>query len=792
MKASSELVDDGAEYRERARKIYEGDEEDVTKADASAWLGERNTLSKRTLAAYMDLFDFTGINILAALRLLCEKLELKGETQQFDRIITALSARWCACNSTHGFKAQDVIHTICYSLILLNTDLHLADIEGKMSRSAYVKNTLPTIKRVVADAAPNAFDNTVRPAPLASRPTLPWSMSSNSVPQTPGSPGIAASGRQSLDERPMQQKQLSARPPAVRQDSDTADSTAGSSSLVKEPWTGSTRAWESEIEAILKSFFVAIKLEPLPLRGGPVAEQPTTERNLSVANLTGLKRSNSVLSKNASDTASSRSKPGLRSMTLGKYNLSRSKIYSASTLSSSKTSFDDGNSLFSPAQSMWSRTLTSASAHSLGQHSSAADFKHSIGFANALSQAIIREEHAGLDNDSASMSVPRALLDDEALTLEGAPWAKEGLVKHKHHLETPGKKAKERNWVDCFAVISKGKLTLFAFHTSTTKAASMGRKALSKNQGGGRGAKVGGGDWMENAEQLDSFVLRQTIASTLPPPGYSKTRPHVWALSLPTGAVHLFQVGTLEIAREFMSTANYWSARLSKEPLSGGVSNVEYGWSEQVINPALIERTSTPPPSAAAAARNSGSGPPISYRQHKPSASVGTISKQSMTSSLRTSLDAVGSSKARLPADKVHLAEWQPPTQSMMASQLMEVDQLKALTAYVGHVEAELARHNELKGAIELAVSFCLSFPPIVVMIANEGVSSSPSATPTSTAPWPIGRRNRSTCCARISNSRRTWIVCRRRRRRESSFTPRRIRRLRMLGRRRRRCRRLR
>ena len=35
----------------------------------------------------------------------------------------------------------------------------------------------------------------------------------------------------------------------------------------------------------------------------------------------------------------------------------------------------------------------------------------------------------------------------------------------------------------------------------------------------------------------------------------------------------------------------------------------------------------------------------------------------------------------------------------------MEVDQLKALTAYIGHVEAELAKHNEMKSAIELAVS---------------------------------------------------------------------------------------
>ena len=216
---------------------------------------------------------------------------------------------------------------------------------------------------------------------------------------------------------------------------------------------------------------------------------------------------------------------------------------------------------------------------------------------------------------------------------------------------------------------------------------------------------------MENAEQLDVFVLRQTIASTLPPPGYSKTRPHVWALSLPSGAVHLFQVGTPEIAREFMSTANYWSARLSKEPLQGSVSNIEYGWSDQVINPALVEQQQHRPESHPTTNSNSNAPPPSVQNSragshgHMHSNSGGNLSRPSFQSSMRGSIDAGFGSRARLPGDKVQLADWHPPTQSMMASQLMEVDQLKALTAYVGSVETELARHNELKHAIELAVS---------------------------------------------------------------------------------------
>lgn len=41
----------------------------------------------------------------------------------------------------------------------------------------------------------------------------------------------------------------------------------------------------------------------------------------------------------------------------------------------------------------------------------------------------------------------------------------------------------------------------------------------------------------------------------------------------------VFQAGTSEIAKEFVYTCNYWSARLSKEPMNEAVSNMEYGWS---------------------------------------------------------------------------------------------------------------------------------------------------------------------------------------------------------------------
>jgi hypothetical protein len=226
---------------------------------------------------------------------------------------------------------------------------------------------------------------------------------------------------------------------------------------------------------------------------------------------------------------------------------------------------------------------------------------------------------------------------------------------------------------------------LFSFSTKSMRNKSKGKAS--------RGTVVGGGNWQENAESLGSFLLRQTIASALPSPGYSKARPHVWALSLPTGAVHLFQVGTPDIVKEFVSTANYWSARLSNHPLVGGISNIEYGWSDAIVNNALVTaiNESTTPSS-----RPSTSG-----------------ARPSMHSSLRSSLDQgySGGIKARLPGDKISISDWSPPTQSMRASNLMEQDQLKTLLAYVAGIEDELQKHNQLRSSMLLAVSHL--YPPI-------------------------------------------------------------------------------
>lgn len=55
-------------------------------------------------------------------------------------------------------------------------------------------------------------------------------------------------------------------------------------------------------------------------------------------------------------------------------------------------------------------------------------------------------------------------------------------------------------------------------------------------------------------------------------------RKHVFCLQAADGAVWLFQTTSFVTLLEWVSSCNYWAAALSKEPLPGGVCNIDYGW----------------------------------------------------------------------------------------------------------------------------------------------------------------------------------------------------------------------
>jgi PH/SEC7 domain-containing protein len=141
-------------------------------------------------------------------------------------------------------------------------------------------------------------------------------------------------------------------------------------------------------------------------------------------------------------------------------------------------------------------------------------------------------------------------------------------------------------------------------------------------------------------------------------------------LTLSNGGVYFFQAGTEELVNEWVSTCNYWAARTSKEPLAGGVSNMEYGWN-RVADPLNHERSMSND----------------LLKDNDPSDSMSVRSGRSTRSKLRWK-DSV---------DKVYINDWKPPMPPTVSSVHDEESQMEALQKHVLSMKKDLKRHNELR-----------------------------------------------------------------------------------------------
>ncbi|CAO3644374.1 unnamed protein product [Mucor hiemalis] len=144
---ATEKSNDNNTATESAQRIW--DEDNSVYSDLNKvveWIGNGKESSNAILESYMEHFDFQDLKLEQAFRNLCSKLHLKGETQQIDRVLYQFSTRYFECNPQCIFGTVDIVHAIVYSLLLLNTDLHVAQGDyKKMSQSEFIKNTIDAI-----------------------------------------------------------------------------------------------------------------------------------------------------------------------------------------------------------------------------------------------------------------------------------------------------------------------------------------------------------------------------------------------------------------------------------------------------------------------------------------------------------------------------------------------------------------------------------------------------------------------------------------------------------------------
>lgn len=163
---------------------------------------------------------------------------------------------------------------------------------------------------------------------------------------------------------------------------------------------------------------------------------------------------------------------------------------------------------------------------------------------------------------------------------------------------------------------------------------------------------------------IGKIPLNHTLSNPLPPPGYNRQRPHVFAIQQADGGVYLFQAASAEQTQEWVSTCNYWAARESKEPLPGGVSNMEYGWGS-CLDDVIID-----------------------------------------LDAMRKGYDQTYQLVHHHDPDTIYIHDWLPPTATMISSQLDEQVQLDVIQKHLVELNAEINQHRDLKIKIMIKVVY--------------------------------------------------------------------------------------
>ncbi|KAL5792560.1 hypothetical protein ACOSP7_001154 [Xanthoceras sorbifolium] len=138
----------GIEFLINANKVGNSPEEiatflkdasDLNKSLIGDYLGEREDLSLKVMHAYVDSFDFQGMEFDEAIRAFLQGFRLPGEAQKIDRIMEKFAEHYCKCNPK-AFTSADTAYVLAYSVIMLNTDAHNPMVKNKMSADDFIRN----------------------------------------------------------------------------------------------------------------------------------------------------------------------------------------------------------------------------------------------------------------------------------------------------------------------------------------------------------------------------------------------------------------------------------------------------------------------------------------------------------------------------------------------------------------------------------------------------------------------------------------------------------------------------
>ncbi|TSK14778.1 Cytohesin-1 [Bagarius yarrelli] len=118
-----------------AQFLYKG--EGLNKTAIGDYLGERDEFNIQVLHAFVELHEFTDLNLVQALRQFLWSFRLPGEAQKIDRMMEAFAQRYCQCNPG-VFQSTDTCYVLSFAVIMLNTSLHNPNVKDKPSAERFI------------------------------------------------------------------------------------------------------------------------------------------------------------------------------------------------------------------------------------------------------------------------------------------------------------------------------------------------------------------------------------------------------------------------------------------------------------------------------------------------------------------------------------------------------------------------------------------------------------------------------------------------------------------------------
>ncbi|KAF5905059.1 cytohesin-4-like, partial [Clarias magur] len=112
-------------------------EEGLNKTAIGDFLGEREEMHLQILKAFVELHEFSDLNLVQALRQFLWSFRLPGEAQKIDRMMEAFATRYCECNPD-VFQSTDTCYILSFAIIMLNTSLHNPNVKDKTTLERFI------------------------------------------------------------------------------------------------------------------------------------------------------------------------------------------------------------------------------------------------------------------------------------------------------------------------------------------------------------------------------------------------------------------------------------------------------------------------------------------------------------------------------------------------------------------------------------------------------------------------------------------------------------------------------